>query len=70
MSADEWEWEQTPFTPSDLYFIERYAAQHYGQISTLVVNETWNEYTFRAVLTDFLLGAVVNAANPKPQDKK
>jgi len=81
MAADEWEWETKPFTPADLAYIQEYAAAHHGEISTLCINQVWSEYTFQAVLSDFLIGAVVNAQRwqewqdggvnqPPPQDKQ
>jgi len=67
--SDEWEWETQPFTPADLAFIQQYATEHYGEIDTLVANQVWSRYTFQTVLADCLLGAVVNAQNPTPQDR-
>jgi hypothetical protein len=68
MSGDpEYDYEQR-FTKKDLTFFTWYANQHVREVMALVENQGLSAFTFRTILVDFLVGAMVNAEDDSPQD--
>lgn len=59
-TSHEYDYEQR-FTKKDLTFFSWYANQHVREIAALVENDGLTAFTFRAILVDFLVGAMVNA---------
>lgn len=55
------------FDENDTEFIEDYARNHVGDIKGLVNAGILDAFMFRTILTDFLVGILVNA-NAEPQD--